>query len=250
MFIGTAGWTLPKQYAPEFPGEGPHLQRYAARFTGVEINSSFHRPHRKVSYERWAASVPDHFRFAVKIPKVITHTRRLVDTVEPLETFLDQVSGLGPKLGPLLVQLPPSLALDYSIARAFLDTLRERFEGGIVMEPRHASWFGPEGQRLLVSHQVARVAADPAPVPAAAEPGGWTGLVYYRLHGSPRMYYSPYSDESIMAMATKLVTAEAEAWCMFDNTTWGHATGDALQLLRDVGAPALHAGEGRSIVRE
>src|SRR5688572_19432683 len=110
--IGCAGWSIPREHAAEFPVEGTHLQRYAQRFPAVEINSSFYRPHRPETYARWAASTPDGFRFAVKVPREITHTRRLREVDEPLERFLAEAGALGEKLGPLLVQLPPSLQFE------------------------------------------------------------------------------------------------------------------------------------------
>lgn len=232
--IGTAGWALPKAEQPAFPAEGTHLQRYAARFSAVEINSSFHRPHAATSYARWAASVPDDFRFSVKIPKAITHERRLAEADDPLDAFLAQVSGLGEKLGCLLVQLPPSLAFDGATAEAFLVSLRDRHAGAVALEPRHPSWFAEEPARLLEEHRVARVGADPARVPAAGEAGGWPGTVYYRLHGSPRIYYSAYDEAYLRALAIRLEAARGTAdavWCIFDNTASGAATGNALALL-------------------
>ncbi len=229
--IGTAGWSIPKEHGAAFPVEGSHLERYAAVFDAVEINSSFYRPHRVATYERWAASVPETFRFAVKVPKAITHERRLRGVDEPLERFLSEAAGLGAKLGPLLVQLPPSLAFEPGSSDVFLRELRSRVTGGIVCEPRHRSWFAPEVESLLDDLQIARVAADPAPAPGAGEPGGWRGLSYYRLHGSPRIYYSPYSEEALTGMAERLAreSAGAESWCIFDNTAAFAATHDALQ---------------------
>jgi uncharacterized protein YecE (DUF72 family) len=74
--IGCAGWTIPRQHAPWFPKSGSHLGRYAHRFTTVEINSSFYRSHLRATYDRWAATVPDNFAFAVKAPKENTHALR------------------------------------------------------------------------------------------------------------------------------------------------------------------------------
>ena len=232
--IGTAGWSIPKEHAAAFAVAGSHLERYGAVLNAVEINSSFYRPHRTSTYERWAASVPDGFRFAVKVPKAITHERRLKDVGDLLDRFLSEAGGLGPKLGPLLVQLPPSLVFQTGIADRFLSDLRIRVQGSIVCEPRHASWFVPEVETLLDELQIARVAADPAPVPGADEPGGWRGLSYYRLHGSPRIYYSAYSAEYLVAIAevlTRDAAAGIETWCIFDNTAAFAATGDALALL-------------------
>src|SRR5262245_60578113 len=109
VYVGVAGWSIPKPHAAAFPKTGSHLERYARRFNAVEINSSFYRPHRPATYARWAASVPPDFQFAVKVPREITHRRRLVDVADLLDQFLDECSELGEKLGPLLVQLPPGL---------------------------------------------------------------------------------------------------------------------------------------------
>jgi uncharacterized protein YecE (DUF72 family) len=231
--IGTAGWSIPKEHAAPFPTEGSHLERYGAVFNAVEINSSFYRPHRTATYERWAASVPEDFRFAVKIPKTVTHDRRLSDTGGLLDRFAAEVGGLGVKLGPLLLQLPPSLDFREGVSDSFLRELRSRFEGRIVCEPRHASWFAPDVEGLLEELQIARVAADPAPVGGAGEPGGWRGLSYRRLHGSPRIYYSPYPPEVLADVAGRLeaeTSADIEAWCVFDNTAAFAATGDALTV--------------------
>lgn len=229
--IGTAGWSVPKEHGAAFPADGSHLERYAAVFDTVEINSSFYRPHRPATYERWAASVPDGFRFSVKVPKAITHERRLKAAHDLVERFLSEASGLGPKLGPLLVQLPPSLPFEAGASDTFLHELRSRVAGEIVCEPRHRSWLSPEVDALLDELRIARVAADPAPVPGAGEPGGWRNLSYYRLHGSPRIYHSPYGEQALTAIADKLVEGAAagvRSWCIFDNTAAFAATHDAL----------------------
>jgi uncharacterized protein YecE (DUF72 family) len=229
--IGTAGWNVPAAQAEHFPAEGTHLARYAARFAAAEINSSFHRPHRPATYARWAATVPDDFRFAVKLPKEITHTLRLVDAEAPLERFLAEVQALGGKLGPLLLQLPPSLGFDPGLVARFLDTLRARFGGPLVCEPRHPSWFTGEADALLAARGIPRVAADPPPAPGAARPGGAATLRYWRLHGSPRMYYSPYPPERLDRLAALLRGADAESWVFFDNTAEFAAAADALGLM-------------------
>ncbi|HEU0015670.1 MAG TPA: DUF72 domain-containing protein [Longimicrobium sp.] len=234
LWIGTAGWTIPSPDAADFPGRGSHLERYAARFPCAEINSSFHRPHRPATYARWAASVPDAFRFSVKLPKTITHTARLRDTEALVDGFLEQAGHLGDRLGCLLVQLPPSLALDADAAAAFFAHLRGRTGADVACEPRHESWFTDEAQALLAEHGVARVAADPARVPAAAEAGGSGKLAYFRLHGSPRTYYSAYEPAYLDRLAATLraEAAHRPAWCIFDNTAAGAATRDALELVR------------------
>jgi uncharacterized protein YecE (DUF72 family) len=232
--IGCAGWALPKPYQSEFPAAGTHLERYARRFTAVEINSSFYRPHSPATYARWAASVPTDFRFSVKVPRAITHDQRLVATDVLLDVFLSEATALGEKLGCLLVQLPPSLAYDAATAESFFTDVRAQYDGAVALEPRHASWFTSELDTRLRTHRIARVAADPAPVPAAREPGGWPDLVYVRLHGSPRIYYSAYDDQYLDRLAERLRDAAARAsniWCIFDNTALGAAVPNALGLM-------------------
>jgi uncharacterized protein YecE (DUF72 family) len=233
--IGTAGWTIPARFADDFPAQGSHLQRYAERFNAVEINSSFYRPHKPATYAKWAASVPPDFRFAVKMPREITHTRKLADFALPLERFLTEIAALGDNLGPVLVQLPPSFRCEIETAARFFHQLRARFAGSVVFEPRHPSWFTGDIEDLLLRFEVARIAADPAPVSAAAKPGGWPGLVYLRLHGSPRMYYSDYSEEFLDRTARLIrqgAEGRAESWCIFDNTALGAACGNVLGLKR------------------
>lgn len=229
--VGTAGWATPRSVRDRFPEAASGLARYAGRFDGVEINTTFYRSHRASTYLRWIDDTPDGFRFALKAPRTITHERKLADSGDLLDAFLAEAWLLGPKLGPLLVQLPPSLALDEAVAAPFFTDLRARFDGAVACEPRHATWFEPDADALLREHRIARVAADPARVPAAAAPGGWPELAYWRLHGSPRMYYSAYGEAYLAALAAHLqARGAAEAWCMFDNTTSGAAAEDALIL--------------------
>jgi uncharacterized protein YecE (DUF72 family) len=236
--IGTAGWSIPKLSAPAFPVDGTHLERTARVMPMTEVNSSFYRPHKPETWERWAASTPLGFRFAVKLPKAISHEARLVGAEAALDRFLAEAGMLGDRFGPLLVQLPPSLRFDRPAAEDFFALLRARFGGDVVCEPRHASWFTDAAEALLVAHHIARVAADPAPVPGAGEPGGWDGLRYWRLHGSPVMYRSAYEPAVLDALAERFLAEAARrpVWCVFDNTADFHAVDDALATMARLAA--------------
>jgi uncharacterized protein YecE (DUF72 family) len=239
---GIAGWSIGSALAAEFPGGGSNLSRYAGRLNAAEINSSFYRPHRRATYEKWAASVPPDFRFTVKLPKAITHEQRLVDCDDLLARFAEETGGLGDKRGPILAQLPPSFAFPGDVAARFFDSFDRVVGGSIVVEPRHAGWFEAEADALLVTHRIARVAADPALHPGAGEPGGWTAIAYFRLHGAPRVYWSSYTAEAIEAQALRvkaLGSRGIEVWTIYDNTASGAALANALELDDRLSAEAL-----------
>lgn len=231
--IGTAGWSISSHLADRFPDKGFALERYAQRFSCVEVNSSFYRSHRSSTWTRWAAIVPDMFRFAVKVPRTITHEHGLRDCNELISRLVEETAGLGEKLGVLLVQLPPRLAFEAHVAEEFFAALARATPARIACEPRHPSWFEAGSDLLLADWKVARVAADPARIPAGALPGGWRGLSYWRLHGSPQMYRSPYGATRLRAYAAQINRENegpAAPWCIFDNTAGIAAISDAFEL--------------------
>ncbi|KRG46853.1 hypothetical protein ARC20_04040 [Stenotrophomonas panacihumi] len=244
--IGTAAWAIPRAYAGEFGEGGSVLARYATRFDAVEINSSFYRPHQTATYARWAESVPTGFRFSVKLPQEISHERALRGAGPALDRFLGQVAGLGDRLGCLLLQLPPGQAFDARVAATFFGMLRRRAEVPVACEPRHASWFTPSADTLLARYRISRAAADPARVPSAGEPGGDPSTSYFRWHGAPRIYYSPYGPaaiESLAEQARAAAGAHRVSWVIFDNTAHGFATRDALRLQARMRSPASRSAQ-------
>ena len=230
VLVGCAGWSLSSLVSPQFPGEGSHLERYARVLPAVEINSSFYRPHRAATYARWRDSVPASFRFSVKLPREITHVRRLHEVSQEIDDFLDAASNLGDRFGCLLVQMPPSLAFDAGSAAALFAQLRERLGAAIACEPRHQSWFGPEAAALLSRFDIARVLADPQ-VAIAPSPALFQEVVYVRLHGSPVIYHSDYPPAYLQENAACLMEHQKQGrqvWCIFDNTASGAAVPNAL----------------------
>jgi uncharacterized protein YecE (DUF72 family) len=158
IIIATAGWSIPRACATRLPGDGTHLGRYARVLRGTEIDTSFYRDHAPATYARWAKQTPRHFRFAVKLPGRITHAGGLRAARRPLQEFLAGVAGLGRRLGPLIVQLPPSLGFEARVARTFFTVFRELHAGAVACEPRHAGVVCPRQYRRRRRH--AERAAD------------------------------------------------------------------------------------------
>jgi uncharacterized protein YecE (DUF72 family) len=169
------------------------------------------------------------FRFSVKTPRTITHELELREVGLPWARFVAEVSELGDRLGPILVQLPPSLAFDPEVAARFFQLAVEATPAPLVLEARHPSWFADAVDPLLRLYRVSRVRADP-PQGGVWRPGSADPIEYVRLHGSPVKYYSPYPDEVLERLAAELAARDWEVWCIFDNTALGAAIPDAIKL--------------------
>jgi uncharacterized protein YecE (DUF72 family) len=137
--VGCAGWSIPGRYATLFGKGESMLARYATGFNAVEINSSFHRAHRHSTYQSWAAQMPADIRFSVKLPGAISHEGALRGAGPSLDRFVEEVAGLGRKLGAFLLQLPPGLAFEARTVASFLAVYRRRSAAPLFCEPRHAS---------------------------------------------------------------------------------------------------------------
>ena len=160
VLIGTSGW----QYAdwkPLLYADVPQrlwLERHAERFPTVEVNNAFYRLPKRETFEAWAQRTPDDYVITVKASRFLTHVKRLKEPQEPVARLMDRVAGLGPKLGAVLLQLPPTLQRETGL----LDACLGCFPTGtrVAVEPRHPSWWEPATRDVLERHG-ARVAARP-----------------------------------------------------------------------------------------
>jgi uncharacterized protein YecE (DUF72 family) len=259
--IGTSGWVYPPWrgifYPPGLP-QKRELEFLSRSLRSVELNGSFYSLQRPTSYQTWAAQTPDDFVFSVKGPRFVTHLKKLRDPDTLLANFFASgILALGPKLGPVLWQLPPTLGWDAERLDTFLAALPrdteaaaalagrhdERLDGRAwtttdarrpvryALEVRHGSFRTPEFPALLRAHDVALVVADSA--------GTWpyfeeitAGLVYVRLHGDAELYTSGYTDEALDAWAAKVRgwSAERDVFVYFDNDVKVRAPADAMAL--------------------
>ena len=227
--IGLAGWSeAVSKHRDCFPGSGTGLARYAATLDMVEVNASFYRAVRPETFASWAEQTPEDFRFSVKINRAITHAARLSPGA-PLEQAIEPMLSLGTKLAAMLIQLPPTLALDTDRDGAFLTRLRGLHAGAVAWEPRHPSWADPEATRLLADHGVIRVRTTIPEPDDVHDPAG----TYVRLHGTPRRYYSAYSSTDLEHLAAWMDSAAPPAIVIFDNTASDAGVRNA-RALRDL----------------
>jgi uncharacterized protein YecE (DUF72 family) len=240
IHIGTSGWNYGdwrgRFYPPDLPAK-QYLGFYARQFRTVEVNYSFYHLPRPSTYENWAAQVPDGFVFAVKASRWITHIRRLEEVEDKWRNFLANATVLGEKLGPILLQFPPSFKANAAALGAFLAATRKPLR--LAFEFRHASWFDPGILELLRHYQAALVVADSERYPQA--PALRTGpFTYLRFHGPAELFASSYSDDQLRAWSSRIKTwlsDGAAVYAYFNNDFHGHALANARTLAGFLDAP-------------
>ncbi len=238
LFIGTSGWNYPDwrgRFYPESLRAAEYLSYYSRHFPTTEVNYSFYHLPRTSTYGNWAAQVPDAFRTPLKASRTISHIRRLKDVDEPWARFLENAAALGHKLGPILVQLPPTFQADAALLREFLHLRPAAARGGsprLAFEFRHPSWFDDRIIDLLAEHEVCLVIADSSRyVCAPAEPTA--PFVYLRFHGPRELFGSEYSREQLKEWAGRIrrwLAAGRSVYAYFNNDFHGYAISNARLL--------------------
>jgi uncharacterized protein YecE (DUF72 family) len=240
IWIGTSGWQYRDWRGPFYPTSLPQarwLESYADAFATVESNNAFYRLPEHHVFEAWADRTPDDFMMAVKLSRFLTHVRRLREPAEPVERFLDRASGLGAKLGPVLIQLPPQLRVD---AARLAETL-EQFPTGVrvAVEFRHRSWYSDEVRALLERHGAALCLADRrGPLTPLWRTADWTYLRFHEGRATPRPCYGRTTLATWIDRIGEGWGSDAEAWIYFNNDPRGCAPHDAARF----GAMAANAG--------
>ncbi len=240
LHIGTSGWSYQHWYGhfyPESLKPTNFLEYYATQFHCVELNASFyHTPLPKV-VAKWRQCTPDNFYFCVKVSRYITHRLRLEQVTAALSKFMEIFAPLAPKLGPFLIQLPPSLQYDPARAEQFFLLLQQFSAYRFALEPRHVSWFQPESLLLMRRYKICAVMADSG----GTFPENWettTDFVYLRFHGAHGLYYSPYSPQELQTFARRIrqwLSEQLDVWAFFNNDAQAHAVCNARELGELVG---------------
>ncbi len=230
--IGTSGWHYDAWrgafYAEDLPRDA-WLSYYADHFRTVEVNNSFYQLPKPETLINWCEAVPSDFTFAVKASQYITHMKNLKDPQQSVPAFLERVSVLGKRLGPILFQLPPNWHRNVQRLRSFLDVLPPDYR--YVFEFRHPSWFTEQVYETLRAYKVAFCIYD---FHDCASPRQvTTDFVYVRLHGTMGKYEGAYSSQALAGWSGAFATWMRQGqgvYCYFNNTKAGHALDNALEL--------------------
>lgn len=239
--VGTSGW----QYAdwrgvlyPDKLAQRLWLQVFAESFDTVEVNSAFYRLPKRETFEKWRASVPPGFTMAVKASRYLTHIRRLQEPAEPVGRLMEVARGLGPVLGPVLLQLPPTLRIDLER----LDACLAEFPSDVrvAVEPRHESWWTPETEAVLRSRNAALCWADRGSRPIAPlwRTADWGYLRFH--HGRTGWGYGRTALSSWVSRLSEQFGPDDDVFVYFNNDPGGAAIRDGrrFRALAGVAAPA------------
>jgi uncharacterized protein YecE (DUF72 family) len=246
VLIGTSGWQYRDWRGGLYAGvpQRRWLEHYATQYQTVENNNSFYRLPTEETFAGWRDRTPDDFVMTVKASRYLTHVKRLRDPEEPVARFLSAAAGLGPKLGPVLLQLPPNLTADAALLDACLAEFRAGLPGGgrprVTVEPRHPSWWTDEIRQVLTGHDAALSWADRLgrPVTPLWRTAGWG---YLRLHEGAAEPWPSYGEQDLQSWVDRIRDTwpgGADVYVYFNNDPGGAAIVNSAQfagLARDAG---------------
>lgn len=249
LYIGTSGWQYRHWLGPFYPRKprvDDDLAFFAERFQTVELNGTFYRLPERKTFEDWRRRTPDDFVFAAKASRYLTHIKRLRDPAEPVERFMSRAEGLGEKLGPVLLQLPPNLERDDALLDSALSEFRGRAQ--VAVEFRHDSWFDPSVRGLLERHDAAFCIADRGSrlVTPAWRTAGWGYMRFHAGASHPPGCYGEQALASRAALLRDLFGVRGRIYVYFNND--GH--GCALRDARAFAGRARHLGFAMSRVSD
>jgi uncharacterized protein YecE (DUF72 family) len=229
LLIGTSGWQYRDWRGPFYPeglAQARWLEHYARHFQTVEVNNAFYRLPEASTFRSWAERTPDDFVVGVKASRYLTHVKRLRDPAEPVSRFVQRVAHLGPKLGPVLVQLPPNLRRDVGA----LEQTLSHFPNGwrVAVELRHESWFVDETFDLLSRAGAALCLADSpkrrTPLRRTAE---WGYVRFHEGRASPPPCYGERALSTWARSLAELYGPDADVYAYFNNDPKACAVRDA-----------------------
>jgi uncharacterized protein YecE (DUF72 family) len=250
--VGTSGWQYADWRGRLYPAAGSQrgwLERYGTLFATTEVNNTFYRLPDESTFAEWAARTPDDFVFAVKASRYLTHVRRLREPAEPVARLLARCKALGGKLGPVLLQLPPTMPIALDALGAVLDAFGDAVR--VAVEPRHESWNVEATRALLAEHSAAWCLSDtPRRSAPAWRTASWGYLRFHEGTGSPRPCYRPSALERWAELVASLFSPDEEVFAYFNNDPHACAPRDATRFaaaLRRVGLSPTRVPRARDL---
>ena len=234
LYVGTSGWQYRHWKLTFYPKEVRQrewLRYFAQRFETVELNNSFYHLPEASSFERWREETPDGFVVAVKMSRYLTHLKRLKDPEEPVALFMERASHLGPKLGPVLVQLPPRMKADPERLEAALDAFPQGLR--VAVEFRDDSWFDDATRRVLEERGAALCLADsPRRATPAWRTADWGFVRFHEGVGTPQPCYEQSALTGWAKRIAGLWSPDEDVYCYFNNDGRACALRDAIVFAR------------------
>jgi uncharacterized protein YecE (DUF72 family) len=240
IFIGTSGWQYRHWRDVFYPADVPQkrwLEHYAEHYATVENDGTFYRLPARETFADWQARTPDDFVMAIKASRYLTHIRRLRDPAEPVARLMSNASGLGRRLGPVLLQLPPNLTADPDRLDACLAEFA-KVKGAspvrVAVEPRHSSWWTDQTREVLAAHDAALCWADRRgrPVTPLWRTAGWC---YLRFHEGAAQPWPRYGTAALRSWLDRIQTAwpnDVPVYVYFNNDQFGAAIADSVEFAR------------------
>lgn len=244
VYVGTSGWSYDWDSFYEDVPNSRRFEHYASVFRTVEVNYSFYRLPKKITFQKWKDQAPEGFTFALKLSRYVTHIKRLKGVQGALRKFLNRASELGDALGPVLVQLPPNAAEDIETLDAFLKQAHDATATAVgrpvrfAVEFRDESWYTDAVFRTLNERNAALVFSHGSTIPYPDQEPITSDFVYLRLHGPGALYGSAYGANRLVAWARKIrswMKRGKDAYVYFDNDQHGYAPKDARKLMELLG---------------
>ena len=237
IYVGTSGWSYGMWkgvFYPQGLKAADYLPFYAQHFSCTEINSSFYHLPRATTVEGWINKVPKQFKFCPKISRYVTHIKRLRQVDEALEKFFVTISLIKTNIGPVLIQLPPSLKFDSILANNFYELLNQYYKDyAFAIEGRHVSWLSEESLQLMQKFNIAFVISQSGVgFPYAEEITARN--IYIRFHGPVELFKSSYTAERLQYYAVKMASWRKQGynlWAFFNNTWYNDAIENAVDLM-------------------
>lgn len=232
IFIGTSGWAFPNWVGILYPEGLPQkkwLNYYSQVFNCVEVNSTFYRLFKSDTYRNWMQSVGENFKFILKIPQEISHKKKLINSQKDLDIFFDNIEILKPKIGLLLLQLPPNFNTPIEILTEIIALIRSKYPVGVEFRNYYSK--SDVVLNMLIENNTSFVNPDSPKQPLSIILTNKT--LYLRLHGRISLHKSSYEETELKEIAETIISLEDRiktAFVIFNNGILGHSIPNAIKL--------------------